>query len=100
VLGRVSIVESTIGHEAALVKGRKREASGLIAITAALGASVDLLKSAVVELKTSIDRFEKERTDRKETAKRIAWSVLVPLAVTGLGGLGALAWRFLTSLHR
>jgi hypothetical protein len=99
VLGRVSVVESTIGHEAGLVRGRKREASGLIAITASLGASVDGLKSAVVELKGSLDKFEKERADRKDTAKRVAWSVLIPLAVTGLGGIGTLLWRFLSTLH-
>jgi len=66
--------------------------SGLVAITLRLDASVTKLELAV-------EAWTRAQVEAAAARARLLWAVGVPVIVAALLGAGALAWRWVSSLH-
>lgn len=86
ILGTVAI----IGAPGDPVRGTAP--TGLVAITLRLDANV-------TKLKTTVEAWTAAQVEAATARARLVWAVGVPITVAALLGLGALAWRWISTLH-
>lgn len=89
-LGRVGVLERTIGREPSSVHGTP--ATGMLAIVLSI-------RDAVQRLEAVIEADKKAAIAAAERRARLAWSIGVPVVVAVLLGAGALVWRWVSTLH-
>lgn len=90
VLGRVGVLERTIGREPSSVHGTA--ATGMLAIVLSI-------RDAVQRLEAVIEADKAAQIEAAARRARLAWAIGIPLVVAALLGAGALAWRWLATLH-
>lgn len=87
---RVSEIERAIGEASDPIE--KTPATGLV------GAVVGL-QTALTTLTDELRAEKKSRDDRRAFWSKVGWALSIPAAVSALLGLGALAWRWISTLH-